>query len=232
MNGFFITNHKASRINPTSYSLIDHIMTNNVTNDITSGSIICDISDHFPVLFSCKQIVNQKRDNSNLFRAFTYANKVSFRDDLRNVRWHHVLSSQNVDTAVDNFLDTFLTLFDLHFPLRKKSSNRNYVKINDFMTSALLVSRRRKNHLFKMEIANPSHFNVNSYRTYRNIYNAVIRKSKKMYYEDILHRFKSKPKKLWETLNIVNGRVSKSSKIHEIFSGHHYTNDPKEMAHI
>jgi hypothetical protein len=48
-NGFMLTSMKASRINPNSYSLIDHILINNVTNDIVSGSIVCDISDHFPI---------------------------------------------------------------------------------------------------------------------------------------------------------------------------------------
>jgi hypothetical protein len=57
-NGFMLTNLKASRVNPNSYSLIDHILVNSVTNDILSGTIICDISDHFPIFYTCNEVVN------------------------------------------------------------------------------------------------------------------------------------------------------------------------------
>jgi hypothetical protein len=44
---FYPTNLKASRMQSGSHSLIDHILTNNHTLSITSGSILEDISDHF-----------------------------------------------------------------------------------------------------------------------------------------------------------------------------------------
>jgi hypothetical protein len=132
MNGFIQTNLKATRLNPTSYSLIDHIMTNNVTNDIKSGTIVCDLSDHFPVFFSCTMIKNQSNKKCNMTRAFTLANKERFRDELRSIRWHNVTSETDVNNALKNFLDIFLTLFDLHIPVIKQKVNRNRVKIKDF----------------------------------------------------------------------------------------------------
>jgi hypothetical protein len=65
---------------------------------------------------------------------------------------------------------------------------RNYVKINDFMTSGLLVSRRKKNYLYKKQLVSPTAGNVQSFKNYRNLYNAVLHKSKKMYYEDVLKK--------------------------------------------
>jgi hypothetical protein len=41
---------KATRIQNASRSLIDHIHFNNISNDILSGVIISDISDHLSVL--------------------------------------------------------------------------------------------------------------------------------------------------------------------------------------
>jgi hypothetical protein len=65
-NGFLLTNMKATRVNPNSYSLIDHIMSNDVSNVINSGTIVCDISDHFPTFYTCivdKCKVNEKSTN-------------------------------------------------------------------------------------------------------------------------------------------------------------------------
>jgi len=46
-NGFLKLILKSSRILNNSFSLIDQILTNNTFSNITSGSIINDISDHF-----------------------------------------------------------------------------------------------------------------------------------------------------------------------------------------
>lgn len=46
-NGFVQCISKATRVQGNSKSLIDHILTNKSTESITSGTIICDISDHF-----------------------------------------------------------------------------------------------------------------------------------------------------------------------------------------
>jgi hypothetical protein len=89
-----------------------------------------------------------------------------------------------------------MELFELNFPLTKVKRNRNYVKINEFMTAGLLISRRKKNSLFKKQLVSPTPEHIEHFKSYRNIYNAVLRKSKKMYYEETILKFKSKPKKL------------------------------------
>jgi hypothetical protein len=55
-NGFLLTNFKASRVNQDSFTLIDHILSNNTFCDVTSGSFVHDISDHFPIFFSCNEV--------------------------------------------------------------------------------------------------------------------------------------------------------------------------------
>jgi hypothetical protein len=157
-------------------------------------------------------------------RLFTLANKENFRNELRNMGWHSVLTETNVNLALKSFLDIFLTLFDL------QKINKNNVKIKDFMTKGLLISRIRKNLLFKKQLMSPTPNNVLAYREYRNIYNSVLCKSKKMYYECMINKFKSKPKKLWEILNCATGKAANNNSIREIFTGIHYTNNPKEMA--
>jgi hypothetical protein len=61
-------------------------MTNNVTNDIKSGTIVCDLSDHFPIFFSCTTVKYPNSKKSSMTRAFTLANKERFCEELRNIR--------------------------------------------------------------------------------------------------------------------------------------------------
>jgi hypothetical protein len=51
-NGYIISNLKATRICHNSYSLIDQILTTNIKQDCVSGSIVCDLSDHFPIFYT------------------------------------------------------------------------------------------------------------------------------------------------------------------------------------
>jgi hypothetical protein len=62
-----------------------------------------------------------------------------FRDALRNLSWNHVTFEQDVNRALEQFLDTFLTLFDLYFPIKMKKLNRDFDSLNEFMTRGLLV---------------------------------------------------------------------------------------------
>ena len=47
------------------------------------------------------------------------------------------------------------------------------------MTAGLLISRSNKINLLKLATISPNAENLTKYKTYRNIYNTLIRKSKK-----------------------------------------------------
>ena len=48
-NGFLQLSKKATRMQGQSSTLLDHILTNSDKNSFVTGSLICDVSDHFPV---------------------------------------------------------------------------------------------------------------------------------------------------------------------------------------
>jgi hypothetical protein len=115
-NGFIISNLKASRICNDSYSLIDQILCNNTDHNITSGSIVSDLSDHFMTFYSSIHIKITDNSKCNTYRSFSIQNMTIFRDELRNLSWNHVLLERDVNDALGQFLDTFTTLVDLYFP--------------------------------------------------------------------------------------------------------------------
>jgi hypothetical protein len=100
------------------------------------------------------------------------------------------------------------------------------------MTNGLLTSRRNKNLLYKKQLVRPSVENIQTFRNYRNVYNSVLRRSKKMYYEYVLKKFKTKPKKLWEILNTANGGCKSKSTINKIEKDNILYNKDNDMAEI
>jgi hypothetical protein len=143
-NGFLQIISKATRITGESFSLIDHILCKNNDSTTLTGTLVTDISDHFMNFVCLPTNHKTKTDTSTKYmRSFSLQNMTNFRNALNNLRWHNVYASDDVNVSFNNFWDTFSTIYDLHFPLTKFKLNRNQHSLNDFMTSALLVSRRR-----------------------------------------------------------------------------------------
>jgi hypothetical protein len=113
----------------------------------------------------------------------TDVNIERFKNSLRDVRWNNVISSADTNESFDEFCNTFNDLYNLHFPLIYKKFNRNVRKVNNYMTAGLLVSRQNKNKIHKIAATNPSTDNVSKYTVYRNMYNKIIRMSKKHYFQ-------------------------------------------------
>jgi hypothetical protein len=61
----------------------------------------------------------------------------------------------NVQDQYDQFLELFTTLYDISFPIITFKANKNYYRMNPWMTKGLLVSRLRKNKLCHDSIKHP-----------------------------------------------------------------------------
>jgi len=200
-SGFIQIIQRATRVQGQSYGLIDHILTNRTDAVIKSGVIVSDISDHFPIFVVDTHYDTRKRDEYFYCRNFTLPNLNNFKQSLAQVNWNSTVTNKNdVNLAYDNFWKIFHDLYERHFPLKKTKRNKNYHSINNFMTQGLLTSRRTKNNLHKQSLEQPTPFIINYYKTYRNIYNSLVRKSRILYYHDSLINSKKKPKKTWEVI--------------------------------
>jgi hypothetical protein len=146
-NGFLWTNFKATRMYNDSFSLIDHIFSNNITPNIETGSVVDDISDHFVNFIQIPYTKYKKLTVNHTNRMHTPNSILMFRNALRGQNWLDVVSSQDVITSYNNFWQTFKSLYDIHFPITPSRPNKNIYKINNFMTRGLLISRINKNKL-------------------------------------------------------------------------------------
>jgi len=187
--------YKATRVQGTSFGLIDHIITNHTTNDIISGVVVDDISDHF-FTYIVHDMPSKPTVNEFLFkRNFNLNNIQRFKQALSNETWNDVTDDNNVNSSYDKFWKKFSLHYNAIFPLKKIKRNINLHKINNFMTQGLLISRMTKNNLHKAALVNPNDLTIHLFKSYRNLYNKLLRKSKNLYFETELNLSKKNPKK-------------------------------------
>jgi hypothetical protein len=121
----------------------------------------------------------------------------------------------------------------MYFPKKKVKLNKNIHKLEPWFSNGLLVSRRRKLYLAKCAARNPTLTNKNAYSVYRNLYNIVIRTSKKMYYENELKKHKSNLKVTWDLLRkAIRKNKSKNLTISTIKVNGIEINDPKVIGTV
>jgi len=229
-NGFLQLTCKATRIQGSHYSLIDHILTNTNQPSYVTGTILSDISDHF-INFLQLPLSKPKVKPKVVFkRSFNQHNVTNFKNALRNLNWLDTLNKTDVDTAFGCFWETFSDLYNLHFPLVKFKFNSNIHKINNYMTAGLLISRQTKLELCKKAAKERSQEATQKYRKYRNLFNTLIRLSKKMYFGSNLNLHRKNPKKTWDLLKEAANLSKSTDGVEKIISNNITITDPGQIA--
>ncbi len=137
----------------------------------------------------------------------TSTNIASFSNCLSNVNWNCVLSNVKPNEAFNMFHSMFSKLYDKYFPI-KKVRTKVIRKNKCWMTAGLIKSVNYKHRLYKKMLNNPSVFNSNKFRLYRNKLNALIKKCKLDYYQDKFMNAKNDAKKTW---NVIKTILNKSN---------------------
>jgi hypothetical protein len=215
--GYLQCIQKATRIQNLSKSLIDHIHLNNIANNVLSGVIVSDISDHF-FTFVCTRSNGQKSNphKYTVSRDFSLQNLNNFKLELSRTDWNDVYESIDVNNAYDCFWSKYNNLFSTHFPLKRKRINKNFNPLNKFMTNGLITSRRTKNNLHAIAVSEPTPANINRYKAFKSVYHRVIRAAKKQHIASKLTENAGNPKKTWQTLNEILGRKGPSDTVTQL----------------
>jgi hypothetical protein len=175
--------------------------------------MISKISDHFPIFFTTSNLKPAHRIKYLNVRDFSKKNVNAFKNDLSLLTWNDMYNIDNVHDSFNLFSSTFNDIYELRFPERKIKFNKNLHKIEKWMTQGLLISRLTKIKLGKISIKKPTNENIQTYKTYRNLYNTLIRTSKKNYFEQQLTFHQSNSKKTWELINLAIKRPGKNKLV-------------------
>ena len=206
---------KPTRITETSATIIDNIITNSNEN-IKTGIIVTDITDHFPTVYY---------KNSNMFKQkSTTADKhvykrihsddhvAKFKNSLSSVNWSGILNGVDANSDYDNFIKKFTEVYDECIPLKKSKINRKTIPQSPWITKGLLKSINVKNRLYKQYLLRPTEDHSLKFKTYRNKLNHLIRKSKREYYHKQFESTKNNIRQTWKTINGIIGRCKSGSQ--------------------
>jgi exonuclease III len=229
--GFLQLITKPTRCINGSATLIDHILTNDTKKSYESCVITNRISDHFILFHELSSPKTTKTESVTFRRNFSKVHVDLFNTNLSNLSWNEILVCEDPQASADMFYKIFLDFFNLHFPLRKFRFNKNFNKKENWFTKGLLTSRRNKIKLCSLSIRDPSPANVNKYKTYRNLYNNLIRVSKKKYFDEKLILHKSDLRKTWQTLREATGKLNdKTGIVESLLLNNVQCNDKSKMA--
>ncbi len=186
--GFLQLVIKPTRCTDFAATLIDHFLTNNSIDSHNTVIITSKISDHFPVVYISKTHKNHNKPTLISYRDFSQYNYDRFLDALNSINWNVMTDMNDTQQIYDFFSETFLSIFNLYFPILFKKANKNNQPMNPWMTRGLLISRKQKIHLSTLCLKKPSLDNKNRYISYRNIYAKLIKLSKKLYFQNKLEK--------------------------------------------
>ena len=88
---------KATRVYESSATLMDNIFTNDLTNNISSGNIVTDTTDHFSQV--CIVNVNKQKlphTKKTKFRDYSSIDVNKFMNDLSAINWEEVSGGRNI----------------------------------------------------------------------------------------------------------------------------------------
>lgn len=197
-----------------SATLIDNIFTNDILAHITSGVLITDLSDHFPI-FVTQQNSNSANNTpstplSRKSRLFKPNNIKGLKNALSLTDWQLITNTTDPEEAYNKFNNKFTELLDIHCPIKTKQNSKRNTPKKPWVTKGLIKSLKTKDKLYKTYISKPTFDNKLNYTKYRNNLNLLLRLSKKSYITNKITTNKDNTKEMWKTLNNLLGRNKKS----------------------
>ena len=228
-----------TRITSHSKTLIDNIFSNDPDFALgISGNFTFSISDHLAQFLIMPRKDNrppkkhniQKRDLKN----FDKENLVA---DILNINWPEVLSIDlgDVNHSFDMFDQKINEVLDKHVPLKKLTKKELRLQAKPWITQGILNSIKRRDRLLKkyinstdLDLKNQFHI---EYKALRNKIVAIIRKSKKKYYQKYFFENVNDIRKTWTGIkNIISIRAVTKNQPTSMLIENEFTTDPSKIA--
>ena len=141
---------------------------------------------------------------------------VKFQHDIHNTILLAVETLQATEDAFTFFHKKYLSLLNSQAPLKFLTTKEHELEQKPWITKGLLVSIRVKSKLYKLFRNTKKKEFYNKFKTYRDIINSLLRKSKRQFYKKCSAEHSSNSKKTWSAINNILSR-SKKNKSTDIF---------------
>ena len=197
------TVHFPTRTTNTSSTIIDNIFID-VRNNYIIKPHINGLSDHDAQIIKIDNYsLTIKNKVPNYTRNINEQTIVEFQNLLSWELWEDVFNTNDTNTMFNNFLNTYLRCYNASFAT-KKVFNKNRFP-NGWITKGIKVSCKRKSELFVLARSSSDYDLKLYYKKYCAILTKVIRKAKKLYYDNLILSAKNKMKTTWQIINKETG---------------------------
>ena len=192
----------------TSASIIDHIITDDLSHKLIPGIIRTDdLSDHYmtyviirdknkPKVKICKRI---KPRNTSNFSPTIFKNDLvlSFTEFLNSLP---EVDENNFNIVFEDFHDRFPKVLDKNAPFKLSWRKRSKLANKPWISKGILASIRNKQKMYKTHFIGGSEIAKTSYKAYANKLTKVKCLAKKLYFHNELENCKGDGRKIWDLL--------------------------------
>jgi hypothetical protein len=210
-----LTQHitEPTRVTSTSQSLLDLCITNTPGKIKVSGVLSLGISDDSLIYFVRKSTWQRQFANSfTRKRHFKHFNDNEFLNDLNEIDWNEISSSDDTNVVWSMWLTNFTQILDKHAPFKKKRIGK---KKSPWITPDVVQKMRARDYLKKQYDKNRNNELWKQYKNTRNDVNNIIKQAKCDYFKDRIDVAKKDPKQTWKLVNELSSRNT-SNEIKEI----------------
>jgi hypothetical protein len=191
-----------TRITATSTTLLDHIYCNHPLNIMNVKTISSGMSDHCPIscVWSCKTPSKSKGGHIYVnYRSMKNFDSTAFLFDVSHLNVMDLYQCSNADDALNLWNQKFVPIIDKHAPLKtKRVKNKTYPK---WLTQEIIDTMRERDECKKAK-------RYDEYKQLRNKVSALVKSSKKQYFEDMIKN-NNDTSSLWRAMNTISGKKQK-----------------------
>ena len=204
---------KPTQITSSSATLIDHIISNNVSSETISGIGLCDISDHLAVFVIIPASYQCNKPDKRIIRDMRNFNRDHFLNDLCQQLNENLTQDVNDPNAYfSNFRNLFSQIIDKHATRRPITRREQFSKRKPWTTNGLLTSVKTKVRLLKRFVKFKTSESYNTYKRYRNLLNRVVKKAKIRYFYLAINNSRGNSGELWKVIRkLIQSRKPKQS---------------------
>lgn len=224
---------KATRINQDSKTCIDHIFTACGDTDFNDRSFILaeGISDHSSIILNIefKDCTLETESKSYITKRIRYD---KLKQLLLSEEWEDIYNSDNANHCSSKFVMRLTQFIEQSTEIMHIHNEKHKSKLKPWITMGIINSIRTRNKLRFMSLQYPSNITaLNNYRTYRNLLNKIIYKTKTHYYNSLITNAQHNTRNIWQAIKKATNVKSSASQIGSIKKNDGFTiNDPIKVS--
>lgn len=199
-----------TRLTINSSSLIDLILTTDITMVAGAGVISCDVSDHDLVFCSILTNTGHIEPLVRSYRSFNGMDYAYFYFDLQLIPMQFIFTLNDINDKISFLNNSLIDLFDKHAPLITKRFTKRYAP---WITENLKFLMKIRDEAKARYRKSPSVVHWDYYKTLRNLTNSTVKREKKAYF-DFVSRSNSN-RSLWKHLEFLELNKKRKTNIPE-----------------